>query len=90
MEGRAAPPRSRLVRHVLRRARVFPVPSLLAALYPGAGEVDDHESLALSPTAHKIARALVAEPLPSAVLRRLVDNRNRYQRAIVDCTATCW
>jgi hypothetical protein len=62
----------------------FLSPSLLAALYPGAGEVDDHESLALSPTAHKIARALVAEPLPSAVLRRLVDDRNRYQRAIVE------
>lgn len=62
----------------------FLSPSLLAALYPGAGEVDDHESLPLSPTAHEIVRPLVAGPLPSAVLRRLVGDRNRYQRAVVE------
>jgi hypothetical protein len=60
----------------------FLSPSLLAALYPGAGEVDDHESLPLSPTAHMIVRALVAGPVLSAVLRRLVGDRNRYQRAV--------
>jgi hypothetical protein len=38
----------------------------------------------LSPTAHKIARALVAEPHPSAALRTLVGDRNCYQRAIVE------
>jgi hypothetical protein len=62
----------------------FLSPALLAALYPGAGEVDDHEQLPLSPTAHEVARALVAEPAPSAALRKLVGDRNRYQRAIVE------
>ncbi|HCT81464.1 MAG TPA: hypothetical protein DGT23_33810 [Micromonosporaceae bacterium] len=57
---------------------------LVAALYPGAGEVDDHESMPLSPTAHEIARLLAGEPLSSAVLRTLVGDRNRYQRAVVE------
>lgn len=59
-------------------------PVLLAALYPGAGEVDDHESLPLSPAAHEIARALAGGPAPSASLRRLVGDRNRYQRGVVE------
>jgi len=62
----------------------FLSPALLAALYPGAGEVDDHESMALSPTAHQIARLLGGEPLPSVVLRQLIGDRNRYQRAVVE------
>ncbi len=62
----------------------FLSPELVAALYPGAGEDDDHESLPLSPTAHEIARLLAAEPLPSAVLRTLIGDRNRYQRAVVE------
>jgi hypothetical protein len=60
----------------------FLSPTLLAAIYPSAGEVDDHESLSLSPAAHEIAGALLPEPLPSAVLRKLVGDRSRYQRAI--------
>jgi hypothetical protein len=62
----------------------FLSPSLLAALYPGNGEVDDHESLPLSPTAHEVARLLAGEPLPSALLRTLIGDRNRYQRAVVE------
>jgi hypothetical protein len=62
----------------------FLSPELLAALYPGAGTVDDHESLPLSRTAHEIARALADEPLPSAVLRTLIGARNRYQRGIAE------
>jgi hypothetical protein len=62
----------------------FLSPALLAALYPGAGRVDDHESLPLSPTAHEIADALAGEPLPSAVLRTLIGNRNSYERAAVE------
>jgi hypothetical protein len=62
----------------------FLSPALLAALYPTAGTVDDHESLPLSQTAHEIARALNDEPLPSAVLRTLVGDRNRYQRGVAE------
>lgn len=62
----------------------FLSPAMLRLLYPGAGEVDDHETAELSPTAHEIAAALVDEPLPSATLRTLVGDRNRYQRAIVE------
>jgi hypothetical protein len=62
----------------------FLSPAMVAALYPGKGEIDDHESLALSATAHEIAQALAGEPLPSATLRTLVGDRNRYQRAITE------
>lgn len=62
----------------------FLSPRLLAALYPGRGGVDDHEALALSQSAHQIARTLAAEPLPSALLRTLIGDRNRYQRAIAE------
>ena len=40
--------------------------------------------MSLSATAHEIARALYAEPVPSNELRQLVGDRNRYQRAIVE------
>ncbi len=60
----------------------FLSPSLLAALYPGAGQVVDHETLPLSPPAHEIAGALVQGPLPSALLRKLAGDRGRYQRAM--------
>lgn len=59
-------------------------PVLVAALYPGQGDVDDHESLTLSPTAHEIARALAGAPLSSAALRVLIGDRNRHQRGIVE------
>jgi hypothetical protein len=60
----------------------FLSPALLAALYPGKGTVDDHESLPLSQTAHEIARALAGGPAPSAFLRTLIGDRNRYQRGV--------
>ncbi|MDX6247930.1 MAG: hypothetical protein QOF10_1290 [Kribbellaceae bacterium] len=62
----------------------FLSPTLLAALYPGAGELDDHEQLELSPAAHEIAAALAVEPLSSAALRSLLGDRNKYQRAITE------
>ena len=62
----------------------FLSPTMLRLLYAGAGEVDDHESAELSPPAHEIAAALMEEPLPSATLRTLIGDRNRYQRAIVE------
>jgi hypothetical protein len=62
----------------------FLSPALLAALYPGAGELDDHEQLELSPAAHEIAAALAVEPMSSAALRSLLGDRNKYQRAITE------
>jgi hypothetical protein len=62
----------------------FLSPALLAALYPGAGKVDDHESLPLSAVAHDLARTLAREPLSSAVLRAVVADRARYERAAVE------
>jgi hypothetical protein len=62
----------------------FLSPTMVSLLYAGAGEVDDHESAELSHAAHEIAGALAIEPLPSATLRKLVGDRNRYQRAIVE------
>ncbi|TCN35045.1 hypothetical protein EV644_11766 [Kribbella orskensis] len=62
----------------------FLSPALLAVLYPGAGELDDHEELELSPAAHEIAEALAVERLSSAALRSLLGDRNRYQRAITE------
>ncbi|WP_433007781.1 AlkZ-related protein [Kribbella sp. CA-294648] len=60
----------------------FLSPTLLAALYPGEGELDDHERLELSPVAHELAAALAMEPLSSASLRTLVGDKNSYQRGI--------
>ena len=62
----------------------FLSPALLDLLYPGAGELDDHLGLDLSPTAHQIAAALTSGPLASATLRALVGDRNRYQRAAAE------
>jgi hypothetical protein len=62
----------------------FLSPALLAALYPGKGAADDHESLPLSQTAHEIARALAGAPAPSAFLRSLIGDRNRYQRGVAE------
>lgn len=60
----------------------FLSPALLAALYPGEGELDDHQRLELSPAAHEIAGALAVEPMSSAALRVLLGDKNKYQRAI--------
>ena len=61
-------------------------PRLLAALYPGAGEPDDHRAdhvaHHLDPDAHRIADALVPGPVPTRALRELVGDRGRYERAI--------
>jgi hypothetical protein len=57
-------------------------PRLLAALYRGAGEPDDHAAFDLPAEAHQIADALLAGPLTTAALREIVGDRNRYQRAI--------
>jgi len=62
----------------------FLSPVLLAALYPGQGKIDDHEALTLSAVAHEIAGALAGRALPSDVLRVLVGDRSRYQRAVVE------
>ncbi len=62
----------------------FLAPELLNALYPAAGDPSDHQSLELSPAAHEIAKAIAAEPLPSATLRALIGDRSRYQRAITE------
>jgi hypothetical protein len=62
----------------------FLSPALLAALYPGAGEVDDHEALPLSAIDHDLARILAREALPSAELRAAVGDRARYERAAVE------
>jgi hypothetical protein len=62
----------------------FLSPSLLRWLYPAHGGTDDHTDLDLSLTAHEIATALAEGPLPSATLRVLVGDRNRYQRAAVE------
>jgi len=62
----------------------FLSPALLAALYPGAGTVDDHEGLPLSAVAHDLARILAREALPSAELRAMVGDRARYERAAVE------
>jgi len=58
-------------------------PDLLAALYPGAGELDDHLAFPVTAEAHQIAEALLAGPLPSSALRELVGNRSRYERAVL-------
>ncbi|NEA33889.1 hypothetical protein [Streptomyces sp. SID13031] len=60
----------------------FLSPTLLATLYPGDGELDDHEHLDLSPAAHELAAALAVEPQSSATLRALLGDKNKYQRAI--------
>jgi len=60
----------------------FLSPTLLAALYPGDGELDDHERMELSPAAHELAAALAVEPMSSAALRTLLGDKNKYQRAI--------
>lgn len=62
----------------------FLSPAMVAALYPGDGGPDDHESLPLSPAAHDIARALAGPPVSSATLRELIGDRNRYQRGVVE------
>lgn len=69
-------------RFVYNRASLLS-PRLLAALYAGAGEPTDHEAFALPEEAHRIAEALMIDPLPSAALREIIGDRGRYDRAMV-------
>ncbi len=62
----------------------FLSPGLVRWLYPADGRTDDHRDLDLSATAHEIATALAEGPQPSASLRALIGDRNRYQRAAVE------
>jgi hypothetical protein len=64
-----------------RRASLLS-PRVLAALYPGPGDDDDHRSLELSREAHQIADALRPGPLTTAALREIVGHRSRYERAM--------
>jgi hypothetical protein len=66
----------------LRRRACLISPVLLAALYPGRGEPEDHQLVPLPAEAHRIGEALAATPLPSSALRALVGHRGRYDRAI--------
>jgi hypothetical protein len=68
-------------RFLHQRASLLSRP-VLAALYPGRGEPDDHRAVSLPPEAQRIAEALRAGPLPSSALRALVGHRGRYDRAI--------
>lgn len=67
---------------VHKRASVVS-PALLALLYQGDGEPDDHRAFALMPEAHRIADALAGGALPTSELREIVGHKSRYDRAIV-------
>jgi hypothetical protein len=58
-------------------------PELLALLYRGDGEPEDHRQASLLPEAHRIADALAGGPLPTSVLREIVGDKARYDRCIV-------
>jgi hypothetical protein len=64
-----------------RRASML-APLLLAALYEGDGEIDDHRHLDLSPAAHRIADALATGALPTPVLREVAGDKRDYERGI--------
>jgi hypothetical protein len=64
-----------------RRASLLS-PRLLAALYAGAGEPDDHTGFDLPADAHRIAEALAGGALPTAALREIVGHRGRYNTAM--------
>jgi hypothetical protein len=64
-----------------RRASVLS-PSMLAMLYPGPGDLDDHRDLDLPPESHRIADALLHGPLPTSALRELIGERGAYERGI--------
>lgn len=68
---------------VHRRACVVS-PELLALLYQGAGDLDDHRDIDLPPESHRIADALLHGPLPTSALRELIGDRGRYDRGITE------
>ncbi len=57
-------------------------PQVLEALYPSRGRADDHRAMDLSREAHEIAEALRGGPLTTAVLRQIIGDRSRYERAM--------
>jgi hypothetical protein len=67
---------------LLHRRASLVSPDLLALLYEGDGESDDHQGFDLSREAHQIAAALAGGALPTSALRELIGNRSRYDRAI--------
>jgi hypothetical protein len=66
-----------------RRASLLS-PALLASLYQGHGDLDDHRGFELPPDSHRIAEALLHGPLPSSALRELVGDRKRYGPGITE------
>ena len=63
---------------LLHRRASLVSPALLASLYQGQGDLDDHRGFELPPDSHRIAEALLHGPLPSSALRELVGDRKRY------------
>jgi hypothetical protein len=69
---------------VFKRAS-FLSPTLLAALYRGGGDIDDHLAFELSPAAHEIAAALVLSgAMTTAALREVVGDKARYDKAMTE------
>jgi len=69
---------------LLHRRASLVSPALLASLYQGQGDLDDHRGFELPPDSHRIAEALLPGPLPSSALRELVGDRKRYGPAIAE------
>jgi hypothetical protein len=68
----------------LYRRGSFLTPDLLAALYPGDGDDDDHRTIDLSPAAHLIADALRGGPLTTAALREVVGDKKQYEKGSLE------
>ena len=69
---------------LLHRRASLVSPALLASLYQGHGDLDDHRSFELPPDSHRIAEALLHGPLPSSALRELVGDRKRYSQGMTE------
>ncbi len=69
---------------LLHRRASLVSPTLLASLYQGQGDLDDHRGFELPPDSHRIAEALLHGPLPSSALRELVGDRKRYGLGITE------
>jgi hypothetical protein len=69
---------------LLHRRASLVSPGLLATLYHGHGELDDHRGFELPPESHRIADALLHGPLPTSALRELIGDRTRYERGIIE------
>jgi hypothetical protein len=69
---------------LLHRRASLVSPTLLASLYQGHGDLDDHLGFELPPESHRVAAALLHGPLPSSALRELVGDRKRYGLGITE------